>query len=134
MYSIFVDSTSFYQTKMSYPIYPDSAAIYFLISRTLSIQSSLPSCLLQLTLLHVLHLKWIISIILIVLPYIFLSPGPYPFNLFYFVDSTSFYQTKMSYPIYPESAAIYFIISRTLSFQYFLPSCLLHSLHFMFSI
>ena len=79
---------------MSYPIYPESAAIYF--------------------------------IILIVLQYIFLSLGPYPFNLSYFVDSTSFYQTKMSYPIYPESPAIYFLISRTLSIQSFLPSCLLH--------
>ena len=53
-----------------------------------------------LTLIHSFHFKFIISNILIVLLYIFPSPGPYPFYLFYsvafYIDSTLFYPFKVS--------------------------------------
>ena len=58
----------------------------------------------------------------------FSSPGPYPFYLFYFVifyiDSSFFFPSQMSYMIYLDGVAIYFLISKTLSIISFLHCCL----------
>ena len=97
---------------MTYLYYPDSPAIYFLTSRTLSIQS-FPICCLK-------HLFYFIGLFTLTL-----------------LHSLS----KISYLYYPDGSAIYFLTSRTLSIQSFsiwcpkhLFCCLLHYFILYFTI
>ena len=76
-----------------------------------------------LTLLPSFILKCLISLILMVLKYINVSPGPYLFNLPYFIglfyiDSILLSPCKMSYLYYRDSSDIYFYILYILLYSF----------------
>ena len=86
------------------------------------------------TLLHTLHLKCIISVVLIALRHIFLSPEPYLFHLFdfvvFYIESTLLcylhIKCLISIMLIVESATMYFLSPGPYPFYLFWLCCIIH--------